>query len=92
MSDAAFWKSEIFFERGLDTISENQTDGQISSAKASLLEGRSPHERQRYAGRFDNPHVACAHAGYAAVHTHLVCEVHNLLKRDYALREPRLVK
>jgi len=56
------------------------------------LEGRSPHERQRYAGRFDNPHVACAYAGYAAVHTHLVCEVHNLLKRDYALREPRLVK
>jgi len=30
MSDFSFWKSEIFFLQGVDVISENQLDGQIS--------------------------------------------------------------
>jgi hypothetical protein len=31
--DLGFWKSEIFSTEGVDTISENQPDGQISCSR-----------------------------------------------------------
>jgi hypothetical protein len=34
--DFSFWKSEIYLSQGIDTISENPTDGQISCVRASF--------------------------------------------------------
>jgi tetratricopeptide (TPR) repeat protein len=68
-SDAPFWKSEIFFARRLDAISENQLVGQISRMEARNMDVARTSQRVCAKGSsMINPEMcgrtrACTHKG-----------------------------